>query len=121
LRFGPRIQADGTKVYLATFTGSWATAVYKTVTLAGSTNTASVLNACNEIFEAACERTVAFSKTQGTNVALEIQFHATCTTCHLGIAGLSLAVIPDYQAGQIQVIGHDTTNCLRWYSVTTCT
>jgi len=91
------------------------------VTLAGSTNTASVLNACNEIFEAACERTVAFSRTQGTNVALEIQFNATCTTCHVGLAGLRLSAIPEFAAGQIQMLGHDADNCLRWYSVTTCT
>ena len=120
LRFGTRMAGSGAKLQLATFTGAWATAAYKTVTLAGSTNTASVLNACNPVLDAACERTVVFSVIKGTQVAVELQYEATCTTCRISINGFDLSLLPDYQGDVVQVLGHNTAGCMRWYSVYEC-
>ena len=121
LRFGSRVAGGGgEKLQLATFTGAWGTATYKTVTLAGSTNTASVLNACNPVLNAACERTVVFSVISGTQVAVELQYEATCTTCRISINGFDLSALPGYVANEIQILGHNSSACLTWYSTNTC-
>ena len=64
------------RLKVATFTGSWATGTYKTVTLAGSTNTASVYNWCNAVdasgLSSSVTQTVIFAKVRGTNSALEL-------------------------------------------------
>lgn len=113
--------AAASPLRLATFTGSWATATYKTVTLAGSNATASVLNACSPVAEAACERTVVFSTIGGTQVAVEMQYRPTCATCHINIQGFDLSTLPDYSGSAIQILGHDASGCLRWYPVYECT
>lgn len=120
LRFGVRAGGAGAVLKLGTFTGAWATASYKTVTLAGTTNTASVLNACNPVAEAACERTVVFSSVSGTQVAVELQYRPTCATCHISIQGFDLSSLPGYVGGEIQILGHDSSACLTWYSVHQC-
>lgn len=63
---------------LATFTGNWQTGTYKTVTLSGSTATASVYNWCNPALggddaNTTKSRYVIFGKVQGTQSAVEIQ------------------------------------------------
>lgn len=122
LSFGARVSGGaGAVLKLGTFTGAWATASYKTVTLAGTTNTASVLNACNPVAEAACERTVVFSSVSGTQVAVELQYRPTCATCHISIQGFDLSSLPDYSGSTIQILGHDADGCLRWYPVYECT
>lgn len=121
LRFGNRAGGGaGAVLKLGTFTGAWATAQYKTVTLAGTTNTASVLNACNPVAEAACERTVVFSSVSGTQVAVELQYRPTCATCHISVQGFDLSSLPGYAGSEIQILGHDSSACLRWYSTNTC-
>lgn len=64
------------RLKLATFTGSWETGTYKTVTLSGSTNTASVFNWCNAVdasgLSSSVTQTVIFAKVRGTNSALEL-------------------------------------------------
>ena len=67
---------------LATFTGNWETGTYKTVTLSGSTQTASVYNWCNPALggntaSSTQSRYVIFGKVGGTNSAVEIQMQAT--------------------------------------------
>lgn len=121
LSFGARVSGGaGAVLKLGTFTGAWATAQYKTVTLAGTTNTASVLNACNPVADAACERTVVFSSVSGTQVAVELQYRPTCATCHISIQGFDLSSLPGHAPNEVQMLGHDANDCLTWYSITTC-
>lgn len=109
------------RLSVATFTGSWATGTYKTVTLVGSTNTASVYNWCNAAeSEGTATRHVVFGKASGTNSVLEISMGAT-STCGMTLGGVDLKSLTGYVAGNVQVLGHNTTGpCLQWYSVTTC-
>lgn len=117
---GPRLQQAGSTLRLGTFTGAWAKSAYKTVTVAGSTNTASVLNVSNPVADASCERSVVFSMVRGTHVAVEMQYRPTCTTCHINIQGFDLSSLPGHVPNEIQMLGHDANDCLTWYSVTTC-
>jgi hypothetical protein len=111
---------------LATFTGNWETGTYKTVTLSGSTQTASVYNWCNPAVglnaeDTACTRYVIFGKAGGTNSAVELQLNATCQTCHMTLGGFDLTNVAGYNSASIQLLGHNTTGpCLEWYSITTC-
>jgi hypothetical protein len=129
----PQYQSSGLKV--AKFTGSWATASYKTVTLVGSTNTASVYNWCNpSASSSACTAAqgyVIFGRVSGTNSVLEITLTRTCTdsTCTMTLGTVDLTTFPGYSAGTVQLLGHSaadiTTNAtacasMQWYSVTTC-
>ena len=73
----PRFGASNFRLQLATFTGDWQTGEYKTVTLEGSTNTASVYNWCNPSLDAGCSgssasRYVIFGKVNGTQSAVEL-------------------------------------------------
>jgi hypothetical protein len=105
------------RLSVATFTGSWATGTWKTVTLINSTNTASVYNWCN-VAEGGGH--VVFGKASGTNSAVEITMAATAT-CRLTLGGVDLTTIAGYSSTDIQLLGHNTTGpCLEWYSVTTC-
>ena len=124
----PIYQPSGLKV--ATFTGSWATAAYKTVTLVGSTNTASVYNWCNpSASSTTCSGYVIFGRAGGTNSVVELTLAQTCGTCVTSLAGVDLTAFPGYSAGTVQLLGHSaadlTTNAtacasIQWYSVTTC-
>ena len=119
---------------LATFTGNWETGTYKTVTLQGSTQTASVYNWCNPAIggNAASSdqsRYVIFGKASGTNSAVEIQMRSTSTQCDatLVLGSFDLSSLPGFDAGVIQLLGHDkqdtASTCsggLQWYSITTC-
>jgi len=75
LRFDDPPPADF-RLKLGTFTGSWETGTYKTVTLSGSTNTASVFNWCNAVdaagLSSSVAQTVIFARVRGTNSALEL-------------------------------------------------
>jgi hypothetical protein len=117
---------------LGTFTGNWETAQYTTVTLHGSTVTASVYNWCNPALGASTSNTtesryVIFSKVKGTNSAVEIQMRSTQCTSTLVLGSLDLKKLPGFQADVIQLLGHsagDTASTcsggLQWYSITTC-
>ena len=111
---------------LATFTGNWETGTYKTVTLSGSTQTASVYNWCNPALggntaSSTQSRYVIFGKVGGTNSAVEIQMQATSQTCHMSLGSLNLTQLSGYDAASIQLLGHNTTGpCLEWYSIATC-
>ena len=124
LRFGTRAAAGaGAVVKLGAFLGEWALGDYKPVTMVGSTVTANVLNACNPVLavtDTNCARAVLFSSVKGTQVALELQFEATCTTCHISINGFDLATLPGYESDKIQILGHNSSACLTWYSTNTC-
>lgn len=130
-RNGPGVEFDhpmhsaGLRLKVATFTGSWETGTWKTVTLTGSTNTASVYNWCNAVDGDTASTTktryVIFGKASGTNSVVEIAMGDTSQTCHMTIGGVDFSQFDGYDAEQVQVLGHGTTGaCLVWYSVTTC-
>lgn len=124
--------ALGSPLRLATFTGNWETATYTTVTLHGSTQTASVYNWCNPALggntESSTEsRFVIFGKVSGTNSAVEIQMKATQCSDSLTLGSVDLRSLPNFDASVIQLLGHgeidDSSTCsggLQWYSITTC-
>ena len=107
----------GSPLRVATFTGSWATGTWKTVTLTGTTATASVYNWCNAV-EGTGTRHVLFGRASGTNSVVEITMG---NTCGMIVGGVDLRKITGYAAADVQVLGHNTTGpCLQWYSVATC-
>lgn len=131
LTFGGQATGLPMSLKVATFTGSWSTGTYKTVTLVGSTATASVYNWCNEspgnTASTNESRYVIFGKAGGTNSVVEIQLQGTANTCRMTIGGFDLTTLPGYSAGAIQLLGHSAsstsgTACssLTWYSITTC-
>lgn len=119
---------------LGTFTGTWETAQYKTVTLYGSTQTASVYNWCNPALGGSTSNTtesryVIFGKVRGTHSAVEIQMRSTSTQCTatMVLGSVDLKALPGFVAGEIQLLGHSVINTastcsggLQWYSITTC-
>lgn len=131
LRF-ERINGVPSSLRLATFTGNWETGTYKTVTLSGSTQTASVYNWCNPALggntaSSAESRYVIFGRVGGTNSAVELQLRTTQCTASLTLGTLDLTALPGFDAGVIQLLGHGeqstASTCsggLQWYSITTC-
>jgi len=122
----------GFRLKLATFTGNWETGTYKTVTLSGSTQTASVYNWCNPALggntaSSTESRYVIFGRVAGTNAAVELQLRTTQCTASLTLGTLDLTALPGFSAGVIQLLGHGAQNTastcsggLQWYSITTC-
>lgn len=122
----------GVRLRLGRFTGNWQTATYTTVTLHGSTITASVYNWCNpalggDTASTTKSRYVIFGSVKGTQSAVEIQMRTTECTAAFTLGSLDLASLPGYVAGEIQLLGHgamSTANTcsggLQWYSITTC-
>ena len=131
--FDHPLPGGGVVLKVGTFTGSWSKGAWKTVTLQGSTATASVYNWCNSsdgsTSDTASSQFVVFGRANGTNSVLEISVLNTSQTCRMSIAGVDLTTLPGYSAGAVQLLGHSaadvTTNetacaTLTWYSVTTC-
>jgi hypothetical protein len=121
----PRFGSNNFRLNLATFTGNWQTGEYKVVTLQGSTNTASVYNWCNpalggDTASSTKTRYVIYGKVQGTQSAVEIQLRSTNQTCSTSIGGVDLTSFPNYSGDAIQLLGHNESACLQWYSITTC-
>lgn len=117
---------------LGTFTGNWETGAYKTVTLSGSTQTASVYNWCNPALGANTassteSRYVIFGKVRGTNSAVEIQMRTTQCAASLTLGTVDLSKLPGFDETVVQLLGHGASGTastcsggLQWYSVTTC-
>lgn len=122
----------GMRLRLGRFTGNWQTATFTTVTLHGSTITASVYNWCNpalggDTASTAKSRYVIFGSVKGTQSAVEIQMRTTECQSTLTLGTVDLTTLPGYVAGQIQLLGHEAltggNTCgggLQWYSITTC-
>lgn len=125
LTFEPYLEGNRARLLVGDFVGPWLVDTFATVTLAGSTVTASVYNFTTDMLNA-CSGTVVFTKgVKGepnyVALSIEVDSNAACPTCRMSIASLDLSSLPGYAAGQIQMLGHDAANCLHWYSVTTCT
>lgn len=118
------LQRPATALRLGSFTGSWATATWKTVTITGTTQTVEVYNWCNPSVgddnDSCVSQPVLFGRAGGTNSVVEIPFQSTAVTCHISLGGLDLTTLPNYDGSSIQLLGHDSSECLRWYSVTSC-
>lgn len=131
LTFDHPMPGGGQVLKVATFTGSWSKGSFKTVTLQGSTVTASVYNWCHSsdgnTADTASSQFVVFGRAGGTNSVLEISLRNTSHTCRMSIAGVNLQEFPGYSSETIQLLGHSAagpggTTCpqLTWYSITTC-
>jgi hypothetical protein len=117
---------------VGTFTGNWQTGTYKTVTLNGSTQTASVYNFCNPAIGGSTSNTtqsryVIFGRAGGTNAVVEIQLQATECTATLTLGSINLSQLPGFDASVIQMLGHAAQNTastcsggLQWFSIATC-
>lgn len=115
---------DSKVLKIGTFTGSWDVATYKTVTLSGSTTTVSVYNWTTPVVvpttESHCTRMVMFGRAAGRPSAVEIQLDATCQTCLLSFGNVDLTALPGYADDEIQLLGHNKSACLQWYSIVNC-
>jgi hypothetical protein len=120
---------DGKTLRVGTFTGDWQINQSKVVTFYGVTstpNTATVVNLCNpsvgfSTANTAETRFVIYGKAKYTSdfVAVELQ-QAGTATCVLTLGGSDLSSLPGYSGGEIQLLGHNESACLQWFSVTTC-
>lgn len=106
--------AQGAKAILkvGTFTGTWATGTYKTVTLNGSTQTASVYNWTTPVVDTETPSTadtqyVIFGKASGTNSAVEIQFFRPRIRL-----GKTISAVPRASAAQIALYKDEPVTCV---------
>lgn len=129
LRFRTVDSFSGKTLRLGTFTGDWQINQSKVVTFYGVTstpNTATVLNLCNpsvgfSTASTAEERFVVFGKARGTTDLVVVELQQTGTaTCVMTLGGTDLSALPGYAGDEIQVLGHNESACLQWYSITTC-
>ena len=108
----------GKAIRKGTFTGSWDIGDTKIVELCGSTNTAEVLNLTVHIMDGTgtitTQQSVLFAKACGTNIAVELPLDQ-CKNI-----GGAINKIAGFSSTEIQILGHDTAACLKWYSITTC-
>lgn len=121
-----RLSNQGTKLRLGAFTGSWDSSSFKTVTYTSGTTTATaqVFNWSSAVVAPTnntnCTRYVIFGKVAGTASLVEVAYQPTCETCLLSFGGVDLTVLPGYKGDAIQLLGHNNSACLQWYSITTC-
>lgn len=112
------------RLRVGTFAGNWGTGEYKTVTLSGSTQTVSVYNwttpAVGTPEDTSCSRVVVFGRVKDRNAALDIQLRPTCASCVMSFGSIDLTTISGYDGTKIQLLGHDNSACLHWYSIATC-
>lgn len=123
LRFTRPSDSVGAKaIRVVTFTGSWNKDSAKTVTFkfqATTPNTVSATNLlCNVTPDTASTATVAIIGKDGT--AWYYVNHECRTGC-LVLGSVDLKELPNYSANQEQLLGKGTNDCLKWFSVTTCT
>ena len=120
---------DSKTLRVGTFTGDWQINQSKVVTFYGVTstpNTATVLNLCNPSVGFSTANTsetrfVIYGKAKYTSgfVAVELQ-QAGTMTCVMTLGGSDLSSLPGYSGEEIQLLGHNESACLRWFSITTC-
>lgn len=121
-----RLQNQGTKLRLGAFTGSWDSHTFKTVTFTSGTVTATtqVFSRTSSVVASpnnpSCSRYVVFGQVAGTASLVEVEFQPTCETCLLSFGGVDLTSLPGYVGNAIQLLGHNQSACLEWYSITTC-
>jgi len=126
----PRLQElDRRALTLGTFTGSWAINQARAVTIVPGTQTVVVYNYSVNVpalENTSEERFVIFGKVQKhnenilPNSLVEVQLSSDLQTCVNAIGEIAMSSLPGYSGGDVQLLGHDGSACLQWYSVTTC-
>ena len=51
---------------------------------------------------------------------IAIDSQSDCGTCVSAVGGIDFRVFPGYSRTTEQVLGHDTSGCIKWFSTTTC-
>ena len=51
---------------------------------------------------------------------IAIDSQSDCGTCVSAVGGVDFRVFPGYSRTTEQVLGHDTSGCIKWFSTTTC-
>lgn len=118
-------RGGGSPLKVGTFTGSWQTGTFRTVTITGSTQTVSVYNWCTPSIDSGTTASTAakyviFGNASGTQSVVEIQLTNTTATCSMTVGGVDFATLPNYNATAIQLLGHDSGSCLKWFDITQC-
>jgi hypothetical protein len=124
----PRGGEVSQRVRVGTYTGTWQTGQWNTVTVINSTNTVSVYNWCVPVtIGSSQERHVLWTKANGTNSVIEIEVRGTNCTGNMIIGDVNLTQIPGFNQGNIQILGHapvsqagDCPNGLQWYDIYEC-
>jgi transglutaminase-like putative cysteine protease len=49
-----------------------------------------------------------------------VDSRSDCGTCMTEAGGVDFRVFPGYSRTTEQVLGHDTSGCIKWFSTTTC-
>jgi hypothetical protein len=51
---------------------------------------------------------------------IAIDSQSDCGTCVSAVGGVDFRVFPGYSRTTEQVLGHDTSGCIKWFDTTTC-
>ena len=121
-------RSPGVRLLLAKHAAtSWATGSTAVVTVyngpPGSVASALTVVAYNQYVkfaeDTACtNRWVALGHNGFGWIAIDSQ--SDCGTCVSAVGGVDFRVFPGYSRTTEQVIGHDTSGCIKWFSTTTC-
>ena len=128
-------------IRVVTFTGSWSKDSAKVVTFKFQTTTPNTVSATNLL----CAIDGDTASTSASTVAIigkdgtawyYVNHECNTSTCTLTLGGFDVTQISGYNAGEIQLLGHDTGDTeqygegydddecegpsLRWFSITTC-
>lgn len=118
-------EAGPFRLRLGTYSGDWQTCQFKTVTLWNSTATMEVYNwttpaVGSDTASTSQTRFVLFGRVNSTQSVVEIQLPVNTATCSMYLGGVDLAALPNFSSGETQLLGHNDSSCLQWYSITTC-
>lgn len=130
LLFEPRM-VGRSDLTLGQFTGTWAIDTPRVVTIVPGTQTVVVYNYCRpslggDTSSTTEQRFVIFGKVQKHNEnilrpsVVEIQDSCAVCTCVINIGSTDLSDLPGYNNAEVQLLGHNESACLQWYSITTC-
>ena len=121
-------RSPGVRLLLAKHAAtSWATGSTAVVTVyngpPGSVASALTVVAYNQYVkfaeDTACtNRWVALGHNGFAWIAIDAQ--SDCGTCVSEAGGIDFSVFPGYSRTTEQVLGHDTSGCIKWFSTTTC-
>ena len=51
---------------------------------------------------------------------LPVDSQSACGTCVSEVGGVDFTALPNYSRTTEQVLGHDTSGCIKWFDTTTC-
>ena len=126
----PRLQSTPQRLIVGKYTGAWGIEESIPVRILPGTETVLVSNYCIPAPETENEneeRFVVFGNQRAQviggstsrYVAVEIQLQSTYVTCQTTLTG-PIEDIDGFAGDEVQLLGHDESACLHWYSITTC-